>query len=179
MADIDYYLFSALYGLSSLPFAREIIIFLGTYLIYIAIIVFLIFAYLDWKKHSHAYIGRYLLPLFSAFVSVGAVVHFIRLFIERNRPFIAHSLTPLLTEFSYSFPSAHTIFIFSLATGTLYFNKKLGIGLFIAGIFIGLARIAGGVHYPSDIVAGALLGILTTMFVGAILKAVRPKHILG
>ncbi|MEK7514417.1 MAG: phosphatase PAP2 family protein [Patescibacteria group bacterium] len=177
IGDIDYAIFFTLYGLSNSVFGKFAVIFLGEYLIYIAIFIFLIVAYRDWRKENRAHIGRYLLPLFSAFVSVGAVVAFIRIFVERNRPFITYSLPSILTEFSYSFPSAHTIFIFSLATGTLYFNKKLGVGLFVAGILIGAARVAGAVHYPSDIVAGALLGILTTLFVGTVLKAMYPKHV--
>jgi membrane-associated phospholipid phosphatase len=43
----------------------------------------------------------------------------------------------------------------------LYVNKKLAYCIYALGVIIGLARVAGGVHYPSDIVGGAVLGICT------------------
>ena len=43
----------------------------------------------------------------------------------------------------------------------LFVNKKLARWLYVAGIAIGLARVAAGVHYPSDIIGGMILGILT------------------
>jgi undecaprenyl-diphosphatase len=77
------------------------------------------------------------------------------------RPFIALNLPQhVLADHSYAFPSGHTTLVFTLATATYFFNKKLAYFLYASGLIIGLARIAGGVHYPSDIVGGIILGIL-------------------
>jgi len=70
-----------------------------------------------------------------------------------------------LSDSSYSFPSGHTIFIFALATAVYFFHKKLGYFLYFSGLLIGLARISGGVHYPSDILGGIILGSLTSLFI--------------
>jgi undecaprenyl-diphosphatase len=59
-----------------------------------------------------------------------------------------------------SFPSDHAVLFFALATGMYLVNRKLGILLYLhAVVVISLPRIFVGIHYPSDIVAGALLGI--------------------
>jgi undecaprenyl-diphosphatase len=101
----------------------------------------------------------------SAIVARFGLASLIRLFYHRPRPFLALSLPHLITDNASSFPSGHTIFLFALATATYFFNKKLSFFLCISGAVIGLARVAGGVHYPSDILGGAMLGALTGVIV--------------
>ena len=93
----------------------------------------------------------------------------INLVFVRVRPFIAYKdyVKQLsVTVDASSFPSSHSIFVFAIAT-SLYLAgyKPLGIVLFILAIFIGFARVAAGVHYPSDILAGAFFGILAAWLV--------------
>jgi undecaprenyl-diphosphatase len=42
----------------------------------------------------------------------------------------------------------------------LFVNKRLAYFLYTAGLIVGIARVAGGVHYPSDILGGIILGII-------------------
>jgi len=58
-----------------------------------------------------------------------------------------------------SFPSGHTSSWFALAT--VYSNKypKYAIPLYGAGVLVGLSRVYLGEHYPSDVLAGAAIGI--------------------
>jgi undecaprenyl-diphosphatase len=59
-----------------------------------------------------------------------------------------------------SFPSDHAVMFFALATGLLFVSKKTGIfALIYVTLFISLPRIYLGFHYPTDIIAGAFLGI--------------------
>jgi undecaprenyl-diphosphatase len=59
-----------------------------------------------------------------------------------------------------SFPSDHAVMFFALATGLLFVSKKAGIFAFIyVTLFISLPRIYLGFHYPTDIIAGAFIGI--------------------
>ena len=68
--------------------------------------------------------------------------------------------TNVLGGFS-SFPSDHAILFFCLSTGLFFCSKKLGIFAFIYTlIFIALPRIYLGFHYPTDIIAGAAIGII-------------------
>ena len=102
----------------------------------------------------------YFVAILSASVARFGVGSLIRFFYHHPRPFITLSLAHLINDNTYSFPSGHTIFMFGLATATYFFNKKLAYFLYASGLVIGLARIVGGIHYPSDILGGIMLGIL-------------------
>lgn len=61
---------------------------------------------------------------------------------------------------SPSFPSGHTLTLFSLAglISAWYQNKKISILVFTLAALISFARVSLGVHWPSDVLFGALLG---------------------
>lgn len=63
--------------------------------------------------------------------------------------------------FSHSFPSGHTVTIFTLAGLFVFYFRSVYLRLFMVflAILIGISRIAVGVHWPSDILAGAALGL--------------------
>lgn len=61
---------------------------------------------------------------------------------------------------SKSFPSSHATNMFALAMlFSLFYNSRWLVFFFFAGI-IGYSRIYVGVHYPGDIISGALLGMI-------------------
>ncbi len=63
-----------------------------------------------------------------------------------------------------SFPSDHAVLFFSLATGIYLISRKTGMLAYLFVIlFIGLPRIYMGYHYPTDILIGAIIGILITL----------------
>jgi undecaprenyl-diphosphatase len=58
-----------------------------------------------------------------------------------------------------SFPSDHGVLFFALATAVFLVSRKAGWLLYLyATLFVALPRIFLGIHYPSDILAGALFG---------------------
>ncbi|WP_116473084.1 phosphatase PAP2 family protein [Zobellella maritima] len=60
-----------------------------------------------------------------------------------------------------SFPSDHAVLFYALAAGMFYISKKVGVFVFLyTTLLISLPRIYLGLHYPSDIVFGALIGVL-------------------
>jgi undecaprenyl-diphosphatase len=65
-----------------------------------------------------------------------------------------------------SFPSDHATMFFSLAMSIFFISNKLGYLVFLyVTVFIGLPRVYIGIHYPTDIIAGGLLGIVCTLLV--------------
>ncbi len=81
----------------------------------------------------------------------------------RGRPFAsfadAHQL--IVTSFSHkSFPSSHATVAFALAGTVFWFNKPLGVALLAAAFLVSWGRVFVGVHYPLDVTAGALIGLL-------------------
>ena len=84
----------------------------------------------------------------------------------RPRPFADHTVTLLLYRPSdSSFPSNPTSIGFSIATSVWWFNRKMGLVLYVLASLLGLARLCGGVHYPSDILGGALIGMFSAYLV--------------
>ena len=78
----------------------------------------------------------------------------------RPRPFVAHPAHLLLAHAAdASFPSSHAVACFALATPFLLAGRRLGWLLLLCAALTAFARVATGVHYPSDALGGALLGI--------------------
>lgn len=94
------------------------------------------------------------------------VVAIIKKKIPRTRPFLALSQVKVGSNplFDSSFPSGHTTAIFSVITPILFVTGSVSIVLLLLAIMVGLSRIYLGLHYPSDILAGSLLGIVTGFF---------------
>jgi membrane-associated phospholipid phosphatase len=81
------------------------------------------------------------------------------------RPFVTLGFTPLISETGFSFPSGHAAFAGALFGATYFSISKhpwftACIGVLCLGIAI--SRVMLGVHYPADVLAGLLLGLLVS-----------------
>ena len=81
---------------------------------------------------------------------------------ERARPCNALSdvLTPLGCTGSYAFPSNHAVNNFAAATFFARLYPSYRTVLFITASLVALSRVYLGLHYPSDIIAGAAIGFI-------------------
>lgn len=82
--------------------------------------------------------------------------------VKRPRPFVTFTDLQIIipTPSQYSFPSGHTSSSFAAAAVFYrYLPKKLGLPSVILAGLIGFSRMYVGVHYPTDVLAGVVMGI--------------------
>lgn len=91
--------------------------------------------------------------------------------IRRDRPFVSLGEQGKAIEPSdkFSMPSGHTAAAFLVATALAEFYGEFAAIAFIWAGLIGMSRILLGVHYPGDILAGALLGLVSSSIAMGIL----------
>jgi len=94
------------------------------------------------------------------------MVEAITLVYYRPRPFAFNEVTLLFYYPSdSSFPSNAAVIGFSMATAVWLFDRKMGLVMFVPASLLALSRICGGVHYPSDILGGMLVGVFAAYLV--------------
>lgn len=105
------------------------------------------------------------------------VADVLKVLVKRHRP-VDHPLVHHLV--TYSFPSGHTTTSFACA-GTIarFAPRNVRPLLFVLAALIGFSRIYVGVHYPLDVLAGAVLGLLVAtglrMLPGALRRSPRSQ----
>ena len=88
---------------------------------------------------------------------------------ERPRPSVAHPLDVHLwftnASADPSFPSDHSAAAFAVGFALLFVSRRWGIGMLVLAAAIALSRVAIGLHYPGDVLAGAAVGLLAAFVV--------------
>jgi membrane-associated phospholipid phosphatase len=104
-------------------------------------------------------------------LSLWLLVEGIKALTRRDRPFLGLEGTQVVgrREPGRSFPSGHTAQIFFLVT-VISHQLALGVGIRVAlygvAVLVGITRVYVGVHYPRDVLGGAVLGCLWGILVG-------------
>ena len=111
----------------------------------------------------------------AAFIARYALTELIRFFHPRLRPFMADHMHQLITEQGSSFPSGHAAFFFALSAIMFSWDKRLGMFFFAASLVMGIARVASGVHYPSDIIGGMIVGIVSAWIIMRAMPVSKKK----
>lgn len=85
--------------------------------------------------------------------------------VNRIRPYDLNTTVQLIVppEIDPSFPSGHTFFAFSAATICFLYDKKLGIIMYLIAILIAFSRLYLYIHFPTDVLCGAIFGTLTAL----------------
>lgn len=96
-------------------------------------------------------------------------VAILKYFVKRKRPFeVILELESLKIGIDqFSFPSGHTTAAFTLASTIAYLtpNPFISIVYFLLAFIVAMSRVYLGVHYPSDVTAGAVIGTACAMLV--------------
>lgn len=163
--NLDYYLFQQINGLAGRwAWLDYFGIFAANYLQYFVAAALLVFLALgDTKGEKVKNRFMVVLSFASALVARFGFASLIYEFFMRLRPFAAHAATQLIAYDAArpSFPSGHASFFFALAAAVYLFNRRAGYWFFAAAFIISIARVFVGVHYPGDILAGALIGMFS------------------
>lgn len=171
----DYFYFVTLRNaIVDRPWLEAFYLFFAKYGI---VIIILSLIYLILKQKIHAFVCTFMAMSIATFLAFTVI-----LFWRRPRPFISHSdsiiqpITAGLHVSGVSFPSAHTYIAFALATSVyLYGHRRLGSALFVLSFLVALGRVGAGLHYPSDALAGAAVGITAGIIAHRVVQNSQAK----
>lgn len=143
-------------------------------------VIFLYFLYKNFNKKSLFYI---LLFVALGITASDQIANIFKFGFERLRPCHDPSLEGLLREVKcggkFGFYSAHSSNSFFVATYlTILLGKKikqLPYFLFVWAAIVAYSRVYIGMHFPGDIIIGAIMGILLALFFGTLAKKVIRK----
>jgi undecaprenyl-diphosphatase len=165
-------------AMTGTPLMSALSIFLARYLIFIfvPIAIYLLMSKRPADRHAVNEAAW-------AVVIALAATAFMARAIKRPRPFMTvfdpllpiHGLIP--PPLNTSFPSGHTATAFAIAAAIYFANRKLGIVAIVIALLIALGRIAVGAHYPSDVIGGIAVGLLSFAAVRLGHNQVRTRDI--
>lgn len=158
-----------------LDFLMPIITMLGEYgCVWIVIAL----AFLFFKKTRRN--GIAMSAALLAGVLIGNLI--IKNLVARDRPcWIDESVTMLIAvPHDFSFPSGHTTASFAAAVVILHQNWKAGIGAYVLAVLIAFSRMYLYVHFPTDVLAGVILGtafgIAAYKITDIVAERIKQKH---
>lgn len=161
---MDYALFQCINGLAGRwPAVDELMRFFATdYIVPTSLICIVVFLWFSGRRElqEQSLLAIVSLVLANAFVSASNALWF------RPRPFADHDVNLLFYHPSdSSFPANSMATTWALAWALWTYDRTIG-GIALALAFMmGLSRVFVGIHYPLDIVAGAIVGIVATRIV--------------
>lgn len=166
---IDYFIFEKINNLAGkFPLLDSAAIFFAKYFDYFLIFLILLFLFQNFKKYWPT-IKKAVLAGILGRLGLAKIIHVLW---KRSRPFVGYKVNQLLNHSpGSSFPSGHASFYFAFSTVIYSYNKKAGLLFFLASFLISLSRVFCGIHWPSDILGGAIVGILS----GIIILRLLPK----
>jgi undecaprenyl-diphosphatase len=117
---------------------------------------------------------------FSALLALG-IAHLITEFWDRARPYEAHPTAAHLfisPASDPSFPSDHATAAFAIAVAIWLRSRKAGWLALAMATIVAVSRVAVGVHYPGDVIGGALIGTASALILW-VPPIRRPLHWLA
>lgn len=124
-------------------------------------------------------VAMFSLAIFLGVGVPGLMCNILKRIVGRGRPVLfdqsgAFSFQPIVNDWSHqSFPSGHTTTAIALAFTIGFLVPRLFPWLLALGVIVGISRVPVGMHYPTDVFAGACLGMLGAYLVRNMLAARR------
>ena len=148
-----------------------LVTFMASFLIWLMFLGLLVLWVVDGKiKKEQA------LHAFLSSIVAWIVVEMLKSLTETTRPFIVNGADPLTLTVpnSHSFPSAHTAVAFAIAVTVWLHDRSVGYVFILLAVLVGVGRILANVHYPIDIIGGAVVGIV----VAVLIENLHPEKLL-
>jgi len=148
----------------SSPFLDQMIPWITHLGSWVAVVLFIIVSWILTKKRK--VLGRLVL----LYGIQSGILYGLKFLIQRERPLYFLEMASKLSKgpgeiLDPSFPSGHAVYAFMMATLLAHWFPRFQIFFFLLAGFIGWTRIYLGVHYPTDVIAGGLLGYgITRLF---------------
>jgi undecaprenyl-diphosphatase len=134
-------------------------VFLAEYLPY-----FLVVGLFYYSFRQNSWRNRVLFFLLLGFVlliSVGFIAWPLQVLVGSDRPFQVLGFDAyVFASTAHSFPSLHATFFAAISTLLLLIDRKWGLWYGLATVFVGVGRVAAGVHWPVDVLAGFFIGTI-------------------
>lgn len=114
-------------------------------------------------------------PITAHLLTIGTsaiLVWLLKVLIQRPRPFEALNIPSTITTSMSSFPSGHALMFFSIVPIMSKNFPKIKSIFWVIAILVGFSRIYLGVHYFSDVIAGAIIGYA----IGSLYVKCGEKH---
>ena len=155
-SQLDYHWFQLINQLgNSLPILNPLMRLIASYAEYVFYIGIVIYWFTR-QEIKRRMVVESLISACVALIFSGLIGHFY----YRDRPFVTHTVLQLIEHpANASFPSDHAIGAFVIATSIWIFLRKEGKLWLAFAACIAFSRVWTGVHYPSDVLAGAVIGI--------------------
>lgn len=156
----DEALFNAVNGLArEYGLVRFFFTFFAETFIYLLTAAFVLVIALRTSGKERIYYG--FLTALSLTISYGLIAETIRFLYHRERPFLVYEDVLLIDPLSiHSFPSGHMSFLIPLGMVMFFYNRRYGLWFLGLSALVGIARVAVGVHWPTDILGGIAAGVV-------------------
>jgi membrane-associated phospholipid phosphatase len=147
---------------------RQTVRWLGTGYVQVPVVLIMILAGLVWSRKVKQAGALALL----AFVVSGLAANVLKVIVRRPRPWTTDAVPAnwygyLHNGAFHSFPSAETATTFAVVLTIGDWFPALRAPLVVVAVVVGLARVLVGSHHPSDVVAGAMLGIAVSQAIAS------------
>ena len=116
--------------------------------------------------------------LVMAILTVGWVSPITKAFLHRPRPhvFWEHVNVIFHKPLDGAFPSGHTAVIFAAAFIVGHYYPKKAFWAYGVAVWVAITRVYVGVHYPTDLVGGAVLGAACAWFAWRLVASFEPRN---
>ena len=156
-------IFTLLFQLATTnSWTQQFTVFLGVQLPYAVCAAAALY---EWFMRKHHEIPRSLVRIFLPGIVVWRLAWVLKAWLFVPRPKLVLGIAPIISVFDQNgaFPSAHATFFSAMAISIFFRSWRAGVLFYGAALVVAFARVAGGVHWPSDALGGLALGAVAAV----------------